>query len=100
MARPPWLKCTLVVSGAGRDSHRRPRARCRLQQPALLQHIPHRRERKLAQQLPQARLALMQIVVVTEAREPLYFESRLLRVDFPRMQVERKRLASLLIDLP
>src|SRR5579864_6253672 len=61
--------------------------------------LAHRREAKLREQAAQARLAQMQVRVVTEAREPVYADSRLLGIDLPGMQVERERALARLVDL-
>src|SRR6185436_1565484 len=57
-------------------------------------------ETELAQEPLQALFAAIQIGVVTDSRQQADLHARLLRIDLPRMQIERERHAVPLVDPP
>src|ERR1700752_951018 len=62
-----------------------PRGHGGREQAARLEHLAKSREAKLGEQTAQTRLALIEIRVVTETREPADPDARLPWIDFPRM---------------
>ena len=71
-----------------------------LEEAARFEHVPHRREPEVLQQLLHAWLGLIQVVVVPEPGYGTDLHARLFRIELPRVQVERERAAPLLVDLP
>lgn len=68
-----------------------------LQQALVLKDVAHGRKREIAEQAGQPGVSALKIYVVPESRRsPRIFNSRLVRVNFPRMQIEDKLVASLI----
>src|SRR5205823_4080323 len=52
------------------------------------EHLPHGREREVAEQPPQPALSRAQVDVVSESNPPGKRNARVIGVDLPRMEVE------------
>src|SRR5690606_17246135 len=77
-------------SSARHDSRHNMQLWCLLQ--VRLEHLTYGGELKILQELPQSLLAHIEIGVVAEAGQPACLpETRLLRIDFPRMEIENER---------